>query len=1297
MSRVQAKLRGLAAVYGLNRATRPPDKSPGEEVNNHQLRQEMLEARRRLYRDHFRGLQAVHPLYGRPKLDVLIDAAVEARRVSRQHALIGIGVAVLLSSRQVFTASYLADARDSLRDLCAERRVLLKVTDANANASVADVAVVEAMVICSDQRDGLLPAPCGSCRELMAEHGDFPVYLINADLDSQETRSFELFPAARHSSLATQQQQQDVPPQISDKSVALPKTATAKTPSLPEDIRDWTAAHVAQWLETTVQLPQYRHIVELKGVDGAMLPHLADSDLQLLLGIAHPLHRQRILRHIDRLRDRELLTHGVDLGQLSDYLAVLDRDRLEVVSQLKATFDRLDRNRDGVLDFQELRRALKELGCDASTPIVEQLLQSIGADVDSASPAPSPSAAPTAVTFPQFVDAFSRLAQRPIADSERTRVTLPVVDLEALRRTFERADTNQSGTLDANELVALFVSLGQSPQDATSKSREWMQRVDLDRDARVSFAEFVLRYAQVQRLDLSSLETLYDAAPPFSADGADAGNEARSRPRAESLVEHAIATLFPHVSKRDRASWCASRPWTSSCSTATASSETATETATEMTRTIGFADLVLAVLQFHNAQELRAAQHRELRRKLGTRDPLAHRSRIVQLQQSGHVRLCQRPAAATSSTTTARRSPSREQCRRRSRSRREERKSETEEEDDDDDEADDRTRRRRLVDATFDQFLRARSRRSEHSDAKREEKEEEEAEQQCLGASEAAQALLELGLVCSREQLLRFLTREGFGVQRTIDRRAFHALFLRLQVLQRSMQLPRQEEDEDEKDDDPKPKRSTSRGQRHDGVRQDQDHRATILDRRRQREELEELARGRSRSRRTRELAKIQREGSRSRSKRHRHDKSEGETETGESSSSSSSSSRSGRRGRRRVSKSRSRSLSRGGRRHRRSKQQQRSPSSSSSSSSSTSSSSRSSSRLRASTGAIIVGDRVVLRPTGAQPQRSAGANSKKPELGTVLRVYRDYFVADLQLDSGVRVKNVELSRLRRARPQDERQQQQQQQQQQRFVVGSSVRVAHLGTKNASRRGTVLRCRTNGTYDVVVMDAGAPELLQRVAASALLPLARPIVYQRGTRVTVKRRHEYLRGRVVLCRTNGTYDVELRRASGKSSPRVERRVAWELLAPDEDEEDEEDEDDVAGNNSRDERDRDRDRDRDRRRRRDRPEIDSEDDGKQDDDTVRHEKHRDPANDGLREGARVEARFQGLAQYFPGRITRVHADDSVDIQYDDGDRETRVPRRLVRVLAADAHQRQQRRHARDSDSEGEQAYADDDFEA
>ena len=54
----------------------------------------------------------------------------------------------------------------------------------------------------------------------------------------------------------------------------------------------------------------------------------------------------------------------------------------------------------------------------------------------------------------------------------------------------------------------------------------------------------------------------------------------------------------------------------------------------------------------------------------------------------------------------------------------------------------------------------------------------------------------------------------------------------------------------------------------------------------------------------------------------------------------------------------------------------------------------------------------------------------------------------------------------------------------------------------------------------------------------------------------------------------------------------------------------------------------------------------------------------ADDRLSEGDKVEADYRGRGKFYPGKISRDRGDDTYDIDYDDGERETRVAKRLIR---------------------------------
>jgi len=50
--------------------------------------------------------------------------------------------------------------------------------------------------------------------------------------------------------------------------------------------------------------------------------------------------------------------------------------------------------------------------------------------------------------------------------------------------------------------------------------------------------------------------------------------------------------------------------------------------------------------------------------------------------------------------------------------------------------------------------------------------------------------------------------------------------------------------------------------------------------------------------------------------------------------------------------------------------------------------------------------------------------------------------------------------------------------------------------------------------------------------------------------------------------------------------------------------------------------------------------------------------------LREGDKIEADYRGRGRFYPGKISRDRGDDTYDIDYDDGERETRVAKRLIK---------------------------------
>lgn len=1070
------------------------------------------------------------------------------------------------------------------------------------------------------------------------------------------------------------------------------------------DVTEWTIEHVARWVVDDAELPQYRDVFLRNKVDGCVLSHLEDCDLQLLLGIAHPLHRKRLLVHLDRLRDREVLAHGIDYGQLQDYLAVLDRDRIAVVARLKAAFDRLDVNKDGFLDFARVHKALKSLGSEVASPqAVEQLLRNenlFGSD-----------AKDRKVTFPAFATAFSTLAMQPASEkrgaglagrsnenegTKQPASRLPLVDLQTLGGSFNKVDTNGSGQIDEKELVQLFQSLGHDQKIAIEKEREWFKAADLDGDARLSFAEFLLRYLQLSKIDVRKLRTLFDASEPLSS--------TRLKPR--TVVRRSLATLFPEINALEIDAWAESYfcVGTSGNNNISADKESLTVT---------FADFLLACLSF-NAEAADQKKHSVSKEMVGSlrNDSLVHRSRIVHLQQQGHVRLCpqgrelremrrEHVELQQQRLEQIRKQQQEQKLKSRARDQKIERDGKCADSDDEEAEAQSEKRRReREVDDAFGRFAkRNRDQRAQKASKSNDSDEEQDKRRGgALTAVEAAQAALELGAALSREQIVRFLQSLGFDLRNPLSRRDFHRVMAHLDAKERIASGAAVDSDAW------KFERSvgTRGGAKH--ASRERKHGTDVKQERLSQKEYDErlltqhyksktksdvketrkqLLSGRSSW--TQEMRRAVK-GDRDHSRRSRRKDEESKGDTSDSCSSdsgrsrrrqvrrrrrsdsedsdrtsSTSSGRSKSRRHRHRSRSRCRSKRSTSRHHSRCRRRgSNSPSSDSTDSTASSPRSRKPSNdfgtAQQRHSGFCEGDRVRHKPSDA--------------LGSILRVYRDYFVADVLFDSGRRVKNIDLASLQRVPTATSRPIQQ-------WKRGLAVLVPHkrgLKTGRALRRGKIVKCRTDGTFDVLVDEFGESETLTRVPVT-FLRLARrkqPAFYGVGAKVTVRQRSEYLRGTVGVCRTDGSYDVRLR-----GSKRTLFKVAADFLSLDDDEDYDENEchDEAEGSVKRSKGRSDSDDDGPKRKHKVESDSDDDDGKRTASGRVVSKKHEeddkyDDFEPEFDKGDRIEARFHGGNAFFPGRIARVYTDDTYDVAYDDGDEETRVPSRFIRSAKSQA---------------------------
>lgn len=117
----------------------------------------------------------------------LIERAIEAmRRAYAPYSDFKVGAALLTKSGKVFVGCNVENASFGL-SVCAERVAIF-------TAVAAGEKEFEKLVVVANTSSPV--SPCGACRQVMSEFGDFEVILANTNGDTMKTRVSELLPYA---------------------------------------------------------------------------------------------------------------------------------------------------------------------------------------------------------------------------------------------------------------------------------------------------------------------------------------------------------------------------------------------------------------------------------------------------------------------------------------------------------------------------------------------------------------------------------------------------------------------------------------------------------------------------------------------------------------------------------------------------------------------------------------------------------------------------------------------------------------------------------------------------------------------------------------------------------------------------------------------------------------------------------------------------------------------------------------------------------------------------------------------
>lgn len=119
------------------------------------------------------------------QIDDLVAAATRVREQAHApYSGFRVGAAVLTTNGGIFTGCNIENASYGL-SVCAERNAI-------AAAVAAGHPDIEAVAVVTSSSPAA--SPCGACRQVLAEFGDYPVILADLDGDQRATSVLELLP-----------------------------------------------------------------------------------------------------------------------------------------------------------------------------------------------------------------------------------------------------------------------------------------------------------------------------------------------------------------------------------------------------------------------------------------------------------------------------------------------------------------------------------------------------------------------------------------------------------------------------------------------------------------------------------------------------------------------------------------------------------------------------------------------------------------------------------------------------------------------------------------------------------------------------------------------------------------------------------------------------------------------------------------------------------------------------------------------------------------------------------------------
>lgn len=363
-----------------------------------------------------------------------------------------IGAAVLTEEGHIYTGS-IVESQISGSTICAERAAIIKaITEGDMK--------YDSLVIYGDSKDDF-PYPCGSCRQFMAEYGDFYIGLMKADSSLRIYRASSLLPNASKPVRSTVYK--TTLDEIADE---IQKSRSKGN----DNIMFWSTKDVGDWLEKH-NFQRYIESFEREHITGEKLVQLTEKDLKYLdVENAHIPEMLSILRDLVEHNIRE---YGIENKQIKEYIELLDRDRIRTIARLKRVFDLYDLDKDGFINRIEVQCVLEKLHNTSNDNVAKWLKEN--------------SKKNDLISFEDFVECYVNLAsgrippephQKKINDirlydddddieyilrkynRRDNSSNIPLNTIRVLKDNFTKLDMNKDNRINIDEVSIIFDRIG---------------------------------------------------------------------------------------------------------------------------------------------------------------------------------------------------------------------------------------------------------------------------------------------------------------------------------------------------------------------------------------------------------------------------------------------------------------------------------------------------------------------------------------------------------------------------------------------------------------------------------------------------------------------------------------------------------------------------------------------------------------------------------------------------------------------------------------------------------------------